>query len=87
MGAVGVTEVEPDGAGGHEHSGELMHDRAEAVDPGIDGGLQSELSGVLVVAQTEVRRAGDNTIHTGVLQFSQSAGGVADQDGVSGLVW
>ena len=83
VGAVGVAEVEPERAGRYQDSRQLLHDGAQVLDPLVDGGLCAQLALVLVVAQPEIRWAGDDAVDAAGLERGQPVGGIAGEDGVS----
>ena len=81
--AVSVAEVEPERAGRHQDARQLLHDGAQVLDPLVDGGLRAQLALVLVVAQPEIRWAGDDAVDAAGLERGQAVGGIAGEDGVS----
>ena len=81
--AVGIAEVEPECAGRHQDARQLLHDGAQVLDPLVDGGLCAQLALVLVVAQPEIRWAGDDAVDAAGLERGQAVGGIAGEDGVS----
>lgn len=62
VGAVAVAEVEPERAGGLEDAVQFAGQIAEFTDPLVDVGFEPELAVDAVVAQSEVRRAGDDAV-------------------------
>lgn len=85
VGAVAVPEVEPQGAGRDQDAGHFVGDRKEIVHPVLDGVLEAELALVLVVAEPEVRRAGDDAVDAARLEFLEATERVADEDGAARL--
>ena len=81
--AVGVAEVEPERACRHQDARQLLHDGAQVLDPLVDGGLRAQLALVLVVAQPEIRWAGDDAVDAAGLERGQAISRIAGEDGVS----
>ena len=73
VGAVAVAEVEPQCAGGNQNTGHFVGDGEQIVHPTVDGVLEAELVLVLVVAQSEVRWAGDDAVDAAGVEFTQPA--------------
>src|SRR5437660_6284599 len=76
-----VAEVEPARAGRYEYSGDFVEDLPQRGHPACDVRLQAELPGHAVVAELEVRRRCDHSVHTRRWQLTQDGQRIPEQDG------
>src|SRR3989442_14579 len=83
MAGVAVGQVQPETAGGFEHSGNLLEHPTEGAHPVLHSLLQAELTRYPVVPQLVVGRAGDDAVDRPRRQLPEPPPSVADQDGVA----
>ena len=76
---VGISEIEPEGAGWDEDAGDLTQRWEKGVNPVVDVGFESELAFVLIVTKPEVGRRGERHIDTGVRDGGEFSSRVSDK--------
>ena len=83
---VAVAQVEPAGAVGPQYAPDLAEGRHQLRNVILDGGLQANSVGNAVIAQAQIRRAGDHHVDAFVGQGQRPGVGVVEGAGAIGPV-